>query len=96
MWVLGGYNETIAGSKNDIWMSSNGSQWQQITVTGSQWSARYFHSSLVYEHALWILGGVTTTSKNDIWKSYQWSELATSRSPITLDRTFRSFIFSTQ
>ncbi|PJB50012.1 MAG: hypothetical protein CO102_02255, partial [Candidatus Brennerbacteria bacterium CG_4_9_14_3_um_filter_43_9] len=47
---------------------SNGVSWTQQTA-GAQWVARERHSSLNYGGKMWVIGGHTTTSVNDVWYS---------------------------
>ena len=93
MWVLGGFNglfdtdttddfyDTIS-DLNDIWNSTDGDNWSQITVTGTHWSSRYVYSAFVYEDKLWVMGGLSLSGGgilNDIWTSadggINWSKI---------------------
>ena len=42
MWVLGG------DFQNDVWWSSNGASWTEITAS-NHWSARYGHIAVVFD-----------------------------------------------
>jgi len=70
MYVIGG--ETIASTKlNEIWTSTNGSTWTQVTTSGAIFSARNGHTTTAYNNKVWIIGGRDASSlyKNDIWYS---------------------------
>ena len=73
LWVLGGDGDGGGrGSiyKNDVWFSADGSTWTQAT-SDAVWSDRVRHSSVVFDHKLWVLGGKDGDSnyKNDVWFS---------------------------
>ena len=42
--------------------------WQQATASAG-WSGRNFHTSLVYDNKMWVLGGNDGSRKNDVWDS---------------------------
>lgn len=65
MWVIGGDDGT---NKNDVWYSTDGQTWTQVT-SSAQWSPRRYHTSLVYDNAMWVLGGNDGDMKNDVWYS---------------------------
>ena len=48
-----------------------GNNWQQITTTGTLWSAREKHASAVFDSKIWVIGGVSTGGAylNDVWYS---------------------------
>ena len=63
MWVLGGYkrlsgtgSDTRSSFYNDVWYSSNGSNWIQAT-SSANWSERWGLKCLVFEDKIWVLGG---------------------------------------
>ena len=50
-------------------------------TTDAAWSARYNHSSVVFDDKIWVLGGQANSIKNDVWYSTDgksWSEISTS------------------
>src|SRR3989344_1286049 len=72
MWVIGG---TGAVYLNDVWYSGNGATWTQAT-TNAQWAGRYYHTSLVFNNQMWVLGGFVggtacsgSEQCNDVWYS---------------------------
>ena len=40
---------------------------QAIANTG--WSARYGHTSVVFNNTMWVIGGYANGSSNDVWYS---------------------------
>ena len=80
--ILGGAIYVIGGSKyggrterfNDVWKSTNGgATWTnetQSTATNQKFPARYGHSSVVMNGAIYVIGGNDgTNTLNDVWKS---------------------------
>ncbi|MBO3700596.1 hypothetical protein [Roseivirga sp. E12] len=73
MVLIGG--ASLDGSQlsphNDIWTSSDGISWSQITLSGSTFSARWIHSAEAYNDLLWVIGGEDTGGNrfNDVWTS---------------------------
>ncbi|QDU64004.1 Kelch motif protein [Planctomycetes bacterium Pan216] len=56
---------------NDVWASSDGTSWEQVTES-APWSPRLWFSSVVYRDRMWVLGGWSNhPSKNwqDVWFS---------------------------
>lgn len=74
LWLLGGGNyRTPTGfiTNNDVWSSSDGVNWIQVSEH-APWSRRIWHEAIVYDDAMWILGGGTGTEElvlNDVWHS---------------------------
>ncbi|MCA9450370.1 MAG: hypothetical protein KC931_24825, partial [Candidatus Omnitrophica bacterium] len=71
MWVMGGWfdRSSIFGRLNDVWSSTDGSQWEAATME-APWSARYGHASVVHNGKMWVLGGYRgDTYLNDAWYS---------------------------
>jgi hypothetical protein len=67
MWVLGGYYYCGGGSGvyyNDVWYSTDGVNWAQVTDS-AEWSARAYHTSVVFDNKIWVIGG----SYPDVWFS---------------------------
>ena len=80
IWVLGG-SITNSGeiNKNDVWYSTDGINWVEAT-TDAAWSARGFHSSVVFNGKIWVLGGYDNSRKNDVWYStdgINWTKTST-------------------
>jgi prepilin-type N-terminal cleavage/methylation domain-containing protein len=69
IWVLGG-EATGVGLRNDVW-SYNGTNWTLVkphnATDSNMWSPRRYHSSLVYDNKMWIMGSDART--NDVWYS---------------------------
>jgi formylglycine-generating enzyme required for sulfatase activity len=94
MWIIGGYfyspNSTNGGSLNDVWCSSDGVNWTEVTDS-APWAPRDGHQCIVYDDKIWILGGshfryysgggTATTYYNDVWYSSDgenWTEVTDS------------------
>ncbi len=69
LWVLGGIDNDD-NRLNDVWSSSNGTNWAMATADAG-WTARYYHTSVVFNNRMWVLGGLLYGSivRNDIWDS---------------------------
>ena len=73
MWVIGGdtFQGNLYTSLNDVWSSADGVNWTQET-SSAQFTRRGFHSSVVFNNQIWVMGGTSTccgTNKNDVWYS---------------------------
>lgn len=69
IFVIAG-NEKEEGNKNDVWSSSDGVNWDLVTIdTG--FSPRNLLKSFTYDNKLWIIGGFANGIGNtrDIWNS---------------------------
>jgi hypothetical protein len=66
MWVLGGTTETAG--KNDVWYSIDGTNWIRATDS-AEWVERGWHTSIVFDNKMWVLGGWNNGSRNDLWYS---------------------------
>ncbi len=68
MWLLGGYK--YSGGPiwlNDIWTSSDGSNWVQETDS-APWMGRAGHSCIVKDDAIWLMGGYNNGNYgNGVW-----------------------------
>jgi hypothetical protein len=79
MWILGGgtYNG-IRTYNNDVWNSTDGVTWTNVTHAGP-WAARQYHDVIVYDNAMWIIGGYDgIDNRKDVWYSEDgttWHEL---------------------
>ena len=70
IYVIGGTN--AAGNYLDeIWKSADGGQtWSQVSVTGTQFSARAGHRVTAVGSDIYVIGGSDATNFfNDVWKS---------------------------
>jgi len=80
LWIMGGgrwHPDTIP--TNDVWCSSDGINWSQVTAA-AQWKPRMWFSAAVYRDRLWVLGGWSKEEGNfgDVWHSkdgQNWTEL---------------------
>jgi len=71
IWVLGGYVSSAGQDRrNDVWYSSDGANWICATESAG-WSKRYYHTAVVFDNKIWVLGGNATdgSRKNDVWYS---------------------------
>ena len=83
LWVFGGgnYVPTYAGH-NDVWCSTDGVQWTQVT-SHAPWSPRIWFSAVVFRDRMWLLGGWSNNPSknwNDVWHTTDgatWTELKT-------------------
>lgn len=84
LWIFGGLiiNQ---GFRNDIWVSSDGKQWD-VAKEHAAWQPRKDHHVIVFDNKLWLFGGATNVNKdlepegflNDIWSSedgVQWTRV---------------------
>lgn len=81
LWVLGG-RDTAA--RNDVWYSTDGAAWTQVTAS-APWSPRRYHGMAVFNGLLWVFGGLQNdnTPLNDIWYTpdgVSWTQ-ATANAP---------------
>ena len=92
MWFMGGwYGGRLpdASASDEVWSSSDGSNWQ-LATDHAGWSARCGAAGAVFKNRMWILGGLeryldgdASHQKNDVWSSadgVNW-ELSTARAP---------------
>ena len=66
MWLIGGYDGAL---KNDIWNSSDGENWAQLTPGGTIFSVRFDYQALVFNNKMWVIAGHDGAYKNDVWSS---------------------------
>ena len=62
---------------------STGAQWTQVTPSGSMWSGREMHTTVVFDNKLWVLGGQDGNLRNDVWSSadgVHWTQVTPSGS----------------
>lgn len=81
IWVLGGGNYVPKyEALNDVWCSSDGRNWAQVTAH-APWHPRIWFSSVVHRDRLWVLGGWSNNPSknwNDVWHSRdgrEWIQL---------------------
>jgi hypothetical protein len=81
IWVIGGLGDW-GSNLNDVWYSSNGSNWERASnVNGKNFSTRQGHSSVVFAGKIWVIGGQNSTGGylNDVWNSSDgetWTQAA--------------------
>lgn len=71
MWILGGNNGGNSGTYyNDVWSSSNGVSWTEVT-NAAPWAARYYYQAVTLNGQMWVLGGRGSgnINLNDVWFS---------------------------
>ncbi len=57
MWLLGGWQGDATaggGTKNDVWYSTDGANWTQVT-SSAPWGRRTSHSAVVHDGKIWIV-----------------------------------------
>lgn len=76
IWVLGGGNYVPEyQARNDVWCSTDGVHWEQVTAA-APWPPRIWFSAVVYRNRIWVLGGWSNhPSRNwgDVWSSVDGS-----------------------
>lgn len=93
-WVIGGASPVLPGTQplahspqSDVWSSTDGRSWILETSTAA-FGRRWFHQVLVYENALWLIGGGvaqlpigTGNIFNQVWRSEDgvtWMQVSSS------------------
>jgi hypothetical protein len=71
LWIMGGYGGSLL---NDVWKSADGVNWQKVlsdtaSPPSTQFSEREEHCSVVFNGAMWVIGGLGGGYLNDVWKS---------------------------
>lgn len=55
---------------NDIWTSTDGISWTQVSVSGSHFSPRWLHATVNYNNLIWVIGGALSSGRsNEVWTS---------------------------
>jgi hypothetical protein len=99
IWVLGGWVWDTDECLNDVWYSSDGVNWTQVTAS-APWSSRKSFQCFVYNSKLWIVGGnhMETSSGstlNDVWSSsdgINWTQV-TSAAPWSSRGSHQCIVF---
>jgi hypothetical protein len=66
LWLIGGNeNGTL---KNDVWSSTDGSNWTLVTGNAG-FTPREDFISVVYNNAMWVIGGWDNSPAGDFWTS---------------------------
>lgn len=72
LYLIGGLNGSEA-FYNEIWQSTNGTDWSQVPITSPIFKGMLWFSTANYKHKLWVIGGLTETnlvpSDETIWFS---------------------------
>ncbi len=84
IYVLGGGNYVPQyHAKNDVWSSTDGIHWEQVTAA-APWHERLWFPAVVYRGHIWVLGGWSnnpTKNWQDVWYSRdgkEWKQLKSS------------------
>ena len=67
IYLLGGIDNSTT-YMNDVWSSSDGKTWTQITDNATC-PKRYGHAATVFNKKIWVMGGDNGTTLNDVWYS---------------------------
>jgi hypothetical protein len=94
LWLLGGVSNYYTDSTihyNDIWSSTNGSDWK-LQTNNAPWEGRLWPTIMVYNENLWLMGGWNYYyddgyfshygNFNDVWvysSAGHWEEFKTDR-----------------
>ncbi len=72
LYVFGGGNYVPEyTASNDVWSSSDGEHWEQVTAA-APWEPRLWFSAAIYRDRMWVLGGwkdKPSTNLGDVWYS---------------------------
>lgn len=66
LWVVGGDN--TAGVTNDVWTSTDGTNWTQVTQT-HPFTAEAFGSNAVFNGQMYVIGGSLPSTSNEVWRT---------------------------
>jgi len=63
MWVIGGWaTNTSVYYANDVWSSTDGITWTEVTSSASFLGKRIIQQCCVFDNKMWVLGGWNTSS----------------------------------
>ncbi len=78
LWLIGGVGFNLKANMyenlSDIWRSSDGVTWVQVTDS-APFGPRRWHATVVHDDKLWVVGGGNTFYNSDVWyteNGYQW------------------------
>ena len=105
LWMLGGMH-TWDDFRNDVWSSENGTEWKQVLVN-APWSKRRWHSVLVFDDRLWVIGGALSSGLpgktptefvNDVWSSADGIEwrIENDSTPLAFESGLSAVVFRGQ
>jgi len=85
MWVMGGHGYPNV-KLNDIWNSSDGVNWTQVTPVGTHWSERERPKVVNFKGEMWLIGGnaLSGGAQNDVWHSpdgINWTQVTSPAIP---------------
>ncbi|MBU1413237.1 hypothetical protein KKC22_17135, partial [Myxococcota bacterium] len=66
MLVIGGADTDALA---DVWASTDGADWERLTLSGEAWAGRAHHTAAVHRGQVWVLGGqrgYTTDAFDDV------------------------------
>ena len=69
LWVIEGDNGSAG--LGDVWVSGNGTNWQEVETVGNKFSSRYSHQAVSHGGSLWVVGGDRDDQlgRADVWRS---------------------------
>ena len=82
IYAIGGAESQTRPTRKAVWKSTDGRHWQLLTDHPA-WSARVWHTAVVHDSRIWLIGGFDGAYRNDIWSSsdgINW-QLATPNAP---------------
>ncbi|NQU18141.1 MAG: Ig-like domain-containing protein [Candidatus Saganbacteria bacterium] len=79
MWVIGGFDGGSSGTKkSDVWSSTDGITWTQVTASAN-FSDRVYFDAVVYDSKMWVIAGFDGNRLKDVWSSTDgitWTQAA--------------------
>ncbi len=101
LWMVGGrdhVNDYDAAIVLGVWRSEDGLHWTQVvSEVKAPFSAIQKHQMLVFNNALWVIGGDDlNTPTNAVWRSengFDWTEV-TQSTPFTARSGHQAFVFN--
>jgi N-acetylneuraminic acid mutarotase len=102
LWLIGGYDTNGSPMfKNDIWNSSDGINWTQVS-NNAPFSQRTNFGLVIFNSKIYLIGGYNTYGtplfKNDIWSSVDginWT-LVTNNAPFSQRSNFGLTVFNSK
>ena len=88
IWIMGGSEDSVGEirTKNDVWSSSDGVEWTQVTASAPGLRRRSL-TGVVVDGRMWVIGGrhggVAEAYWSDVWSStdgVQWTRATVSAS----------------
>lgn len=80
-WLLGGGRLWDRRCYNDVWKTTNGTDWE-LVLASAPWSPRYWHHVAWFDDHIWVVAGVARQTDNaETWYSpdgISWRELKNS------------------